>query len=165
MIVATVHGAREIVLDFGRLGTRLSQRIAATMQRLGFMLQATVKSPNLSGGVLHVRTGHLRASIGTTTTVDAGATTTRVGIFGGPTEVYGRVHEYGFRGTVSVREHLRTVRQAFGRPLRNPVFATVRAHERSMDLPERSFLRSALAELRPTIIRDMDAAVTEGLSA
>ena len=56
------------------------------------------------------------------------------------------MHEFGFSGTQNVRESLRTVKQAFGRPI-SPVEAIVRAHSRKVDLPERSFLRSALREL------------------
>ncbi|MFX6778543.1 hypothetical protein ABTH52_20150, partial [Acinetobacter baumannii] len=59
---------------------------------------------------------------------------------------YGRIHEYGFSGTVAVRESLRQVNKAFGRPIQTREVA-VRAHSRRVNLPARSFLRSALHDL------------------
>jgi phage gpG-like protein len=54
--------------------------------------------------------------------------------------VYAAIHQRGFRGKVPVPAHERTVRQAFGKPLAKPVRATVKAHDRAVDLPARPFL-------------------------
>ncbi|MCV9985193.1 hypothetical protein [Burkholderia pseudomallei] len=75
---------------------------------------------------------------------------------------YAPPHEYGFQGVVTVKEHLRQVTQAFGHPLKDPVTATVREHSMTMNLPERSFLRSALADQREDIVRGIREAAAEG---
>jgi hypothetical protein len=74
---------------------------------------------------------------------------------------YARPHEYGFHGTVDVREHMRTIKQAFGRPI-EPGRGHGSAHSMKMNLPERSFLRSALMDMESagTIRNEMEAAVS-----
>jgi hypothetical protein len=79
---------------------------------------------------------------------------------------YGRAHEYGFQGTVSVKEHLRTIKQAFGKTLASPKTISVRGHSANVNLPERSFLRSALRELADAgVIRaEYESAIKAGTS-
>lgn len=127
--------------------------------RMTIELQRYVKDKKLNrsgggrGGVseagqqLAVRTGRLRRSI-TQRVTDGGQTIT--GIVGTNVE-YARAHEFGFQGAVTVKEHLRRVTQAWGRPLKTPVMATVREHTMQMNLPARSFLRSSLREMTPEI--------------
>jgi hypothetical protein len=55
---------------------------------------------------------------------------------------------------------LRTVKQVFGKPI-GPIQVTVKSHAMRMNLPQRSFLRSALKELEPTIMKELTAAVSE----
>ncbi len=75
---------------------------------------------------------------------------------------YARMHEFGFDGVVTVKEHLRMQTMAFGRSI-IPRKVTVKAHEMHLHLPERSFLRSALAEMRPEILNEVKAAINEGV--
>ncbi|MEO1082391.1 MAG: phage virion morphogenesis protein [Pseudomonadota bacterium] len=53
---------------------------------------------------------------------------------------YARAQNYGFQGNVTVGRHTRRITQAFGRPLRFPVFQTVEPYERYMNLPAREYL-------------------------
>lgn len=53
---------------------------------------------------------------------------------------YGRVHQEGFAGNVSVSAHQRLIKQAFGRVLKHPVWQTVKAHSRMMNIPQREWL-------------------------
>ncbi len=144
-----------------RLGSGLPTEMRVGMERLTVMLQNMVKAGKLSGQVLKVKTGRLRNSIARDV-AENGATVT--GSVSSPV-VYARPQEYGFQGTVSVREHMRTVKQAFGRPI-DPVEVTVREHSMRMNLPERSFLRSALADMDSagTIRAEMEAAVARASS-
>lgn len=131
----------------------IRQRLIAAMDREAATLQGLVKQ-KLSGEVLDNVTGRLRRSINVerqdsdTTLVRTVGTNVR----------YARAHEYGFTGTVNVREHLRHITQAFGRPIR-PRDVVVHAHAMRMHLPERSFLRSALQERAPSIRDALTAAV------
>jgi len=54
------------------------------------------------------------------------------------------------RQTVRVYRHLKEVK--------------VKAHKRRMKMPERSYLRSALRELKPTIIAALQAAIRKGVA-
>jgi hypothetical protein len=53
--------------------------------------------------------------------------------------------------------------EAFGRPISEKTI-NVRAYRRRMDLPERSFLRSALEDMDPAIREEVGAALLEALT-
>ncbi|KFB94249.1 putative virion morphogenesis protein, partial [Trabulsiella guamensis ATCC 49490] len=53
---------------------------------------------------------------------------------------YGRTHNEGFSGQVSVSSHKRLITQAFGRALKHGVWQTVGAHQRALNIPQREFL-------------------------
>ncbi|HBC0574868.1 phage virion morphogenesis protein [Serratia bockelmannii] len=53
---------------------------------------------------------------------------------------YPGIHQDGFTGSVSVGAHQRLIRQAFGRALKHPVWQSVRAHSRMMNIPQREWL-------------------------
>ena len=72
--------------------------------------------------------------------------------------------EYGFSGTVQVKAHMREIKQAFGRPLKEPKFVQVRAHSANVNFPERSFLRTALRDLKPDIESDLKASIERAIS-
>lgn len=110
--------------------------------RAALKLQKLAKL-NLSGVVLNVRTGRLRRSINLR--LD-GKGTPNPSASVGTNVAYARVHEFGFEGTVNVRESLRMQVKAWGRPIA-PIKVAVRAHARSVKLPERSFLKNALDAL------------------
>ena len=166
---ARLIGGTELVASLGAFGPRLHARLVKTMTRETIRLQRHVKAEHLSGQTLRNRTGHLRASIGQSlVTIGAeGASPEivgKVGIFKGPTVIYGRAHEFGFDDIVRVRGHTRTVKQAFGQPIL-PVEALVRPHTRHMKLPVRSFLRTSLAERQPEIEAALDRAVAETVAS
>lgn len=122
-------------------------------------LQREVKQNRLSGQVLNVRTGNLRRSIHHQVTSSGGLVVGEVN-----TNVrYGAAHEYGFAGTVNVKASMRQIRQAFGRPLKSPRYVQIRAHSRNVKLPERSFLRSALRDMKPEIEADLQKSIERAL--
>ena len=135
---------------------RLYANLFHTITRLAITVQAAVKDTKLSGQVLHVRTGTLRRSINQEVKATPGSI---MGIVG--TNVpYGAVHEFGFKGVVTVREHLRRVREGT-----RTFSSIVRAHPRAVNLPERSFLRSSLKDLEAQIKKDIGDAALQALRA
>lgn len=52
---------------------------------------------------------------------------------------YGPTHQYGL-DTIQVPEHTRIISKAFGKPLKFPVAATVKAHTKDANVPARPFL-------------------------
>jgi phage gpG-like protein len=136
-----------------RMGPAIRAALAKAVEREAIALQRLVKE-KLSGPVLKNKTGRLRRSINYRVSESETAVSGSVG-----TNVrYARAHELGFDGVVSVREHLRHITQAFGRPI-TPVDAVVPTHSRHMHLPQRSFLRSSLEERAPQIRESLIAAV------
>lgn len=135
------------------MSSKLHERLVRVVERLSIELQAHVKQNKLSGQVLKNRTGTLRRSINRRVTV----TPTSVQASVGTNVKYAKVHEYGFKGTVQVREHLRMIKQAWGRPIEERE-VSVRAHARKVDLPARSFLRSALRDKRAQIVFQLSEA-------
>jgi phage gpG-like protein len=159
VITVELIGDARLVARLDAMPERLRDGVARAVTRLGFELQRKVQADKLSGQVLRVRTGSLRSSINTQVSKTAEEISATVGT----NIAYGRVHEYGFEGTQSVRAHVRRITQVFGRPIA-PATQNVRAHTRHVRLPERSFLRSALAEMAPVIEAELRAAVAESLS-
>lgn len=160
MIGLELIGDAEVVRKLASIPPRMREELKAGIGRLALKLQRNVVRDKLSGQVLKVRTGRLRRSI-TNTVIDEGSSVS--GIVSTPV-VYAPIHEYGFHGTQSVRESLRTIKQAFGRSIA-PKQITVRAHDRRVNLPERSFLRSALRDLEAsgTIREEIDADIKRAL--
>lgn len=129
-------------------------RLVAVQQRNGFDIQQHVQTQKLSGQVLNRRTGRLRNSINALVQEAPGSVSARVG-----TGVsYGRIHEYGFQGTLQVPAHTRMQTMAFGHPMQAKL-VEVRAHPMRVNLPERSFLRSSLRDKAPEAIERIRIAV------
>ena len=57
---------------------------------------------------------------------------------------YAHAHEFGFAGKVKVPPHQRTITMAFGKKLDAPKTFTVRAHQRSVKIPERMPFRAGV---------------------
>ncbi|MGB8422184.1 hypothetical protein [Paraburkholderia sp.] len=153
-----VTGSSQVVERIRRITPNVRAALQERVQRLTIQLQIHVVRDKLQGQVLNVKTGRLQRSISQAVTSDATSVT---GIVSTAVK-YAAAHEYGFTGTVNVKEHLRTITQAFGKELKEPVTSTVRAHDMKMNLPERSFLRSALADQRADIVAGIQQAVIEG---
>ena len=156
MITAQLFGTEKLVAKFGRMGGSVQSSLQYTMERLAIKLTRHIKEDKLTGQMLKVQTGTLKRSINYRVTKGPQSITATVGT----NIIYARVHEYGFSGTVTVREHLRTVKQVWGKPV-TPFVQTVSAHQARRNIPQRSFMRSSLADMRSEIIERMSAAVKQ----
>lgn len=136
-------------------GNNIVTELNKTITRLTFQLAADVKEKKLNGQVLKVQTGRLRRSITAKTNI------TGDGIEGtvGTNVSYAARHEYGFQGTEVVKSYLRTAKTAWGKTLKKPVTYTVRSFTRKVNTPERSFLRSALDDMRDSIPTAIQATI------
>lgn len=152
MIKGTIIGGEAAVQRFERMPAKLHVELKVGIARAALLVQRDSKEDKLSGQVLKVRTGRLRRSINTKIT----DTETRVVGTVGTNVEYAHIHEYGFDGIVSVREHLRAAKGG--------AESTVRAHQRHVHMPERSFLRSALNDMAEPIKREFEQAVQRSLS-
>ena len=158
--------ADELMAQLRSYPERVASSVVKAMNRCTILVQAHVKTNKLTGQVLHVRTGTLRRSINRE--VRASGQTGMIEGIVGTNVSYAAVHEYGFSGTVSVREYVRRVKaggraaMGLGRRAKGTAgVTTVRAHSRSVNVPERSFLRSALKDCTPVINLEFQRALLE----
>jgi hypothetical protein len=159
VITAYLVGDVQLLERLRALPDAINSGLLRGITQLGIELQRRVQQDKLSGQVLRSRTGSLRSSIGLQVDQSDGAVTASVFT----DSRYAGAEEYGFTGTVSVRTSLRRIRQAFGRPIAEKTIS-VRAYDRRMDLPEHSFLRSALEDVGPAIRDGVQAALAEAAS-
>ena len=157
MIEVQLVGRDRLVARLESASTGIRQALRIAIQTTVIDLQGQVQR-KLSGPVLKARTGRLRNSIATK--VDAGDQRIE-GTVAAKTP-YAAIHEYGFQGSVTVREHMREISQAFGKAI-TPTSVTVRSHMRKVDLPERSYLRSTLSENAETIADRLRHAVQQAI--
>lgn len=155
-----VFGDKEVSRRFRTLPEGVRSSVTDSITLLTARLKRKVGQEKLRGQVLKVRSGRLwrsvRGEVITDGNIVSGVVSTNV--------KYGRTHEYGSDETVTVKEHLRLVKKAFGRPLKSPVWSTVKTHTAKQNLPERSFLRSALAEMQGEIVGNIEKAVADGVN-
>ena len=124
--------------------------LARALARASLDLQAEAQG-KLSGSVLRSRTGALRDSILATVSASADGVSAAIG------------SDLPYAGGTSRRPRGLA---AFGRPLRSgSERIAVGAYDRKLDYPAHSFLRSALADREPEIMSDLEAAVTEAVTA
>jgi hypothetical protein len=160
MLSAYLIGDAEVIRHLEGLPDRLRAELKVGIGRAALKLQREVVQQKLNGQVLKRRTGHLMNSVNQAVS-ESGTQIVGIVSAGGPTVKYARAHEYGFSGTVTVKEHLRLQTMAFGRPM-EPRQVTVKAHSMKMNLPERSFLRSALRDITAAgvIQTEIDGAIS-----
>lgn len=137
MIEVTVPNAEQLRTDLGITRANMLAALKTEIRRIAVDLSGHVKDKKLSGQVLKVQTGRLRRSIN----FRVAETGTGIEAKVGTNVEYARVHEFGFSGTVNVKAHMRKGKKAY----------EVRAHSRKVNLPERSFLRSTMTDMRAGI--------------
>ena len=146
----TTDGAADRLRGFP---DRLHARLERQAQRPHHAVEARARH-RMAGDVLHRRSGRLDAGIDLRVASDGGRITATLGIAGVP---YAAYQEYGFHGTETVRAHLRTITEAFGRTIA-PRPVAVRSFARRVDYPAHSFLRAALADIAPDVLAQIGAA-------
>lgn len=159
MLTAFVRGDDRVIARFQQITPCVLDEIRKTTEILAIDLAAYVQRNKLSGQVLKNRTGRLRRSI---TYEVLSSATGSVGTVGTNVE-YAHIHEYGFQGTVDVREHLRMQKMAWGKPMKDPREVTVKAHTMKMNVPGKRFLRDSMAENADKIRSGYEQAMQRGL--
>ena len=149
-----------VIAKFDATPSRVQAALLAKCSFLSLQLEAKIKG-KLSGGVLNVRSGALRRSIHSQVYVDGDIVHAEAA--SSADVPYAAIHEFGYVGVEHVREHVRTITNVFGHALKDPILATVHPFNRRMNMPERSFMRSSLAEMSDDIVRGLQDAVNEAL--
>lgn len=158
MLTAEFRRVSSIMAEPGRMTPALMRALLVVITRQTIKLEALVKK-KLSGQVLNVVSGRLRRSI--FHRVDTTPTSVVGSVLQSGDVKYGRIHEYG--GQTSPHEirpkNARVL--AFSRNAQT-VFAA-RVNHPGSKMPERSYMRSSLAEMRASIVADLRAAVVGAL--
>lgn len=142
---------------FDGMPAKLHSALSRKITQLRLALEDKVKA-KLSGPVLHVRTGNLRRSIYSDQQETA---TAIVGRVAQSADVpYGRIHEYGGKTAAHIILPKKAKALAFAMGGKQ-VFASIVHHPGSV-MPERSYLRSSLSDMRQEIIDGIGDAVREG---
>lgn len=154
MVKIEFIGGEEVVEKLRQIEPKIYTGLLNAITKLSIQLQSKVKEEKLSGQVLKTRTTNLRNSINYDVDNNPSRITGRVGT----NLKYGLAHEFGFNGVVGVPAHLRKITKAWGKTIA-PKSVAVKAHSRHMNLPERSFLRTALREMTPQIQSEIEKAL------
>ncbi len=125
------------------------------------LLERHIKANKLSGQVLHVRSGDLRRSVHAVLPVEVSGSAVIGRVAQSGDVKYGAIHEFGGRTSPHVIEAKNALalkftvggREIFRRKVNHP----------GSQMPERSFMRSALADLRQQIIERLRGAVLRGM--
>ena len=157
MIIGTIL-PDALVRQMQNVKPALHANIARAVLKLTIKLQKRVMFGKLNGQVLKNQSGTLYRSINYRTISTPTAIKGQVGT----NLSYAAIHEFGFNKARTIKAHMRTIKEAFGRPI-SPVSFEVGTFTRQMNMPERSFLRSALREMEDEIIMDLRAAAQEGI--
>jgi phage gpG-like protein len=158
MISASTSGLDAEIGRLGALPQSLAARLAREVDRLAELLRDRVER-NLSGQVLQRRSGRLAGSIA--------VAVERSGLGAGATvssdAPYAAIHEYG--GTIPAREILPKSARALAFPWRGQQRFFKRVALPAATMPERSFMRSALAETAPEIRAALEAAALQAMTS
>lgn len=146
MIAVELIGGDKLVAHVQGMWPALQAATKQSVTACLIELTRYVKEQKLSGQVLRNQTGRLRRSIHAS---DVLVSETEISGVVGTNVSYGGFWEYGYHGPVTVKQHMRMMVKAWGRPVKNPHLVSVREHNRQINVPERSFLRSSLKELGP----------------
>ena len=154
-LTITVDASKGIA-RLGNLTEVLRARLRGTIIDLTQDLADLVRA-KLSGQVLNVRTGHLRASIKSQLVEDSTSLFGRV--FSDGSVPYAAIHEYG--GVTRPHEIVARYAKALAFQWHGEQVFFKRVNHPGSKIPERSYLRSSLADMQNTIIEKLTSAAKE----
>jgi phage gpG-like protein len=157
MITTQIIGSEAVIAKLGEIPDRVASLVRAEVERQAIALSRYVKENKLSGQVLKNRTGTLRRSINYALMIADQGLSAQVGT----NLVYAAIHEYGGQTRAHVIEAKNAKALAF--QMGGATIFRKRVQHPGSKMPERSFLRSSLAESRERIIAAIEAAVAKGV--
>jgi phage gpG-like protein len=148
MLTVGLAGADALDASLGAFPAALLADLAAKAATLAAALADKVRNDKLSGQVLNVASGALRASIVSDAGLDGDTARGSVGSRGDIK--YAAIQEYG--GKTSAHEILPTKGKALAFVTGGALHFAKRVEHPGSDIPERSYLRSSLDEMSGEII-------------
>jgi hypothetical protein len=167
-----IENLDHVVATLSAMPERVEAEIVASVEMLTGQLKARIIERLTSGNPLFSRSGRLVGSVQSRVEVGFGEVSGEVSV--GPTP-YARVQEYGGKAAYDIvpvnarvlaflsgGKALASVLASGKMALSDTVFA-MRVHH--PPLPERSYARASLADLRPAIFAELKAAVARGVAS
>lgn len=152
----TIDGDVQLIDRLNLFSDLVHQALVAKMQQVVVNLTEQVKDNKLSGQILNVISGMLRDSIYNTVTETSDQVIGTVGSQGVP---YAAIHEYG--GTTGPHSIVATRAQMLHFIWHGEEVFTKSVNHPGSRMPERSYLRSSLADARQQILNDFGAVVED----
>lgn len=156
MLMLALHD--DVSLALAGAPERIRAALADKANALAADLQAKIQQ-NLSGAVLNRKSGVLAGAIATA--VDETDTDVSVTIAVSPDIKYAAIHEYG--GTIPPHEIVPDKAKALAFLVGGKHAFAARVNLPAIAMPERSYMRSALAGMAEKIETDLSAAVADAL--
>jgi phage gpG-like protein len=135
---------------------QVRQALASKANVLAVALEAKIQQ-KLSGGVLNMRSGALASSIIATVTESSTDVSVRIGTSGDVK--YAAIQEFG--GTIPPHEIVPNKAKALAFVVGGKQVFAARVNLPAVTIPERSYLRSSLAEMAGEIAEGLSEAVVE----
>lgn len=156
MIKGVIIGDKEVMARFDNFAGKLRDELKTGIGRAALAVQRNVVDVKLAGAALNVRTGRLWRSINVKTTETGNSITASIG-----TNVsYGAAWEFGFRRKIGAG-----ARGWLASSVSNAraTYYIARHPPGTKSYAERSFLRSALADMEDTIRSEFEQAVARAV--
>jgi phage gpG-like protein len=154
---ATLEGADTLDQQLASLPADLLARLEEKARQLAASLADKVREEKLSGGVLQIRTGALKASISSDISIDGNQVNATVGSFGDVK--YAAIQEYG--GRTSAHEILPDKAQALAFVIGGVQRFARRVEHPGSTIPASGYLQSSLDEAHDEIVEELSSAVRE----
>lgn len=157
MFALALDGLEETSARLDGYPAALQAALAAKADELAAALADLVKNDKLSGGVLNTRSGALGNSIAASVTADADGVLASVGSEGDVK--YAAIQEYG--GKTSAHEILPAKGNVLAFVVGDAQHFARRVEHPGSAIPERSYLRSALDDMKDQIVAALADAASE----
>jgi phage gpG-like protein len=154
---AALEGVETLDLQLASLPADLLARLEEKARQLAAALAEKVREEKLSGGVLQIRTGALKASISSDISIDGNQVNATVGSFGDVK--YAAIQEYG--GRTSAHEILPDKAQALAFVIGGVQRFARRVEHPGSTIPASGYLQSSLDEAHDEIVEELSNAVQE----
>lgn len=155
-------GSVDIRVNLNDENARVRHEIRSTITALTLKLERTIKEDMLTGQRLRVQSGRLRGSLVSKVSDLSADVVEGVVTAGGAHVKYALVHEFGLVASVAIKQHLRQIKQAFGKAI-TPRAVMVQAHTRNVKFPEKRYMRDSLLEVAKIVPKNIEKAVERGI--
>lgn len=161
MFKIELKGDSELVARLDAAPATVRRELTREITAIVLLLEGHIKNTKLSGQVLHVRSGDLRRSVHAVLPVVQTATGVTGKVAQSGDVKYGAIHEFGGRTPAHVIEAKNGKALHFMMGGKDVFFKKV--NHPGSQMPERSYMRSSLADLRNEIADRLQAAVKRGM--